>query len=329
LGSVPICITALNDPRLTKDSMDGTPVHADPNWPAELQLAMNSHMLATDPPGHTRLRRLVSSVFTSRRIADLRPQVQRISADLLDGMAGRDRDGFRDWSNTIVAGAYAQGNPLEAARAMNAYIRELVAFKRSRPDEALLSALISVADEGDRLTEDELTSMVFLLLIAGHETTVNLIGNGVYLLLEHPDQMAALRAEPRLPAPAIEEFLRYESPVKTATFRKTAEAIELDGATIPAGAVVMISLLSANHGPQAFADPAASTRPAPTTSTWRSATASTTAWARRPARLEGQIAFAGLPERFPKLRPARPLDELAWRSGARLRGLDRLPVMLT
>lgn len=345
---------ALNDPRLTKD-MIGTPVRSGPEWPAELQAAMNSHMLSNDPPAHTRLRRLVSSVFTARRIADLRPDVQRISDGLLDGLADReeadligeyafplplqvicellgvpmdDRDSFRDWSNTILAGAFAQGNPLAAAQAMNAYIRDLVARKRARPDDALLSALISAVDEGDRLSEDELTSMVFLLLIAGHETTVNLIGNGVFLLLQHPDRMAALRADERLLAPAIEEFLRYESPVKTATFRKAAEAIELDGVTIPAGAVVMISLLSANHDPQAFADPERFD-PARVDNQHLAFGHGIHYCLGAPlARLEGQIALTGLLDRFPKLRATRPLDELVWRPGALLRGLDQLPVML-
>jgi cytochrome P450 len=345
---------ALNDPRLSKD-MRSTPIRTGGGWPDELRAAMDSHMLSNDPPAHTRLRRLVSSVFTARRIADLRPDVQRISDELLDGLAGRDevdligeyafplplqvicellgvpiddRDSFRDWSNTIIASALVQGDPLAAATAMNDYVRELVARKRAEPDGALLSALISAVDDGDRLTEDELTSMVFLLLIAGHETTVNLIGNGLFLLLKHPDRMAALRADPLLTAPAIEEFLRIESPVKTATFRLATEPVEFDGVTVPAGAIVMVSLLSANHDPQAFADPEHLDLSRADNQHLAFGHGIHYCLGAPLARLEGDIAFTSLLERFPKLRSAQPLDELVWRPGALLRGLDRLPVTL-
>ncbi len=345
---------ALNDPRLSKNVKDA-PVRTSGGWPDHLRKAMDSHMLSTDPPNHTRLRKLVSSVFTARRIADLRPDVQRISDELLDGFTGRDevdligeyafplplqvicellgvpiddRDSFRTWSNTIIASALAQGDALAAATSMNDYVRELIARKRTEPDHALLSGLISAADEGDRLSEDELTSLVFLLLLAGHETTVNLIGNGVYLLLSHPDRMAHLRAHPEQLSPAIEEFLRYESPVKTSTIRMATEPVEFDGVTVPAGAVVMISLLSANHDPAAFPDPERFD-PARADNQHLAFGHGIHYCLGAPlARLEGQIAFTGLLERFPKLRAAQPLDELAWRPGALLRGLDRLPVML-
>ncbi|MEU8074393.1 cytochrome P450 [Catellatospora citrea] len=345
---------ALNDPRLSKN-IAGTPIRTGGGWPDELRAAMDSHMLSNDPPAHTRLRRLVSSVFTARRIADLRPDVQRISDELLDGFAGRDevdligeyafplplqvicellgvpmddRDSFRQWSNTIIASAMAQGDALAAATSMNAYVRELVERKRAEPDAALLSALVSAADEGDRLTEDELTSLVFLLLLAGHETTVNLIGNGVYLLLSHPEQLARLRADRKLVSPAIEEFLRYESPVKTSTFRMATEPVEFDGVTVPAGAIVMVSLLSANHDPQVFADPERFD-PARTDNQHLAFGHGIHYCLGAPlARLEGEIAFNGLLDRFPKLRATQPLDELIWRPGALLRGLDRLPVMV-
>ncbi|MEU7825156.1 cytochrome P450 [Catellatospora sp. NPDC049133] len=346
---------ALNDPRLSKN-VSGAPIRTSGGWPVELRAAMDSHMLSNDPPAHTRLRRIVSSAFTARRIADLRPDVQRISDELLDGFAGRDevdligeyafplplavicellgvpmddRDSFRAWSNTIIASALAQGDALAAATAMNDYVRELVERKRAQPDQALLSALVTAADDGERLTEDELTSLVFLLLLAGHETTVNLIGNGVYLLLSHPEELARLRADRKLLSPAIEEFLRYESPVKTATLRIATEPVEFGGVTVPAGAVVMVSLLSANHDPQAFADPERFD-PARTDNQHLAFGHGIHYCLGAPlARLEGEIAFNGLLDRFPKLRATRPLDELIWRPGALLRGLDRLPVMLS
>ncbi|GAA2382053.1 cytochrome P450 hydroxylase [Catellatospora methionotrophica] len=346
---------ALNDPRLSKN-IAGTPIRTGSGWPVELRAAMDSHMLSNDPPEHTRLRRLVSSVFTARRIAELRPDVQRISDELLDGFAGRDevdligeyafplplqvicellgvpmddRDTFRRWSNTIIASAMAQGDALAAATSMTAYVRELVERKRAEPDAALLSALVSAADEGDRLTEDELTSLVFLLLLAGHETTVNLIGNGVYLLLSHPEQLARLRADRTLLPPAIEEFLRYESPVKTSTFRIATEPVEFGGVAVPAGAIVMVSLLSANHDPQVFADPERFD-PARNDNQHLAFGHGIHYCLGAPlARLEGEIAFSGLLDRFPKLRATQPLEELMWRPGALLRGLDRLPVTLS
>ncbi|MFD0593911.1 cytochrome P450 [Catellatospora coxensis] len=346
---------ALNDPRLSKN-VSGAPIRTSGGWPVELRAAMDSHMLSNDPPAHTRLRRIVSSAFTARRIADLRPDVQRISDELLDGFAGRDevdligeyafplplavicellgvpmddRDSFRAWSNTIIASALAQGDALAAATAMNDYVRELVERKRAQPDHALLSALVTAADDGERLTEDELTSLVFLLLLAGHETTVNLIGNGVYLLLSHPEELARLRADRKLLSPAIEEFLRYESPVKTATLRIATEPVEFGGVTVPAGAVVMVSLLSANHDPQAFADPERFD-PARADNQHLAFGHGIHYCLGAPlARLEGEIAFNGLLDRFPKLRATQPLDELIWRPGALLRGLDRLPVMLS
>jgi cytochrome P450 len=271
---------ALTDPRLSK----AIPVPQTLATAASPTIgsAFSRHMLSADPPDHTRLRRLVSGAFTARRIEALRPRIEEITDELLDAMSGRerldlieafafplpiqvicellgvpaaDRDSFRAWSNTIVSGAAARDRLPGAMQAMVSYIRALIAERRTTGGDDLLTDLIGVRDNEDRLSEDELSSMVFLLLIAGHETTVNLIGNGVYLLLRERDRWARLRADPALLPSAIEEFLRYEGPVETATFRVAAEDLEIGGQSISAGEPVLVVLLSADRDDDRFPDP--------------------------------------------------------------------------
>jgi cytochrome P450 len=318
-------------------------------------------MLAVDPPDHTRLRRLVSSAFTARRIEALRPRIEQIATELLDAVEGRpevdlidafafplpiqvicellgvpaeDRDDFREWSNAVVAGSQAGPKLAPAIQAMVEYIRALLDERRRSPGDDLLSGLIQVRDAQDRLTEEELSSMVFLLLVAGHETTVNLIGNGTYLLLRDRADGGGtaweeLRADRSLLPSAIEEFLRYEGPVETATFRIATEDVELGGVTIPAGDPVVVSLLSANRDADQFPD-------ADLLRLDRVQSPSHLAFGHgihyclgAPlARLEAQIAFTALLDRHPGLRLAVPAEELRWRPGLLLRGLEELPVLL-
>jgi cytochrome P450 len=320
----------------------------------DVQLGMNTHMLNLDPPDHTRLRRLVSTAFTRRRIAALQPQVQQITDELLDAMAGLDEvdlikalalplpirvlttmlgiplydvGALRRWTEILTASALAAGELDAAAADMLRYVRALLGEKRRDPGADLLSALVAVRDGDDQLTEDELTSMVFLLLIAGHETTVNLIGNAVLALVSNPARLSWLRSDPdRIPA-AIEEFLRYESPVHVA-LRFSKEEVQLADTTIPAGSVVLVSLLAANRDPARFSaahhlDLARADNPqlafghgihhclgAPL------------------ARLEGAIAISSLLARFPRLRAAVPAESLRWRESMVMHGLEALPVRL-
>jgi cytochrome P450 len=333
---------ALLDPTIAKEPLHRMRMGGD-IFPEELRRAMNKHMLTADPPEHTRLRKLVSTAFTARRMEAMRSRVTDISDALLDALEGKeeadliddyafplpfqviceligvpdvDRDRFRAWSNTLVAGF---GQPSDAsfaaAAAMAAYCQELVSRKRSQPDDALLSGLIQASDAGDRLDEDELTSLIFLMLVAGHETTVNLIGNAMYVLFQKPLWADALRDDPSLVPHAIEVVLGLESPVKTATFRMTTAPVELGDVTIPAGELVLISLLAANHdaggAPHiAFGHGIHFCLGAPL------------------ARVEGQVAVGSLLRRFPAMRPAVPLEELQWRPGILVRGLSHLPVRL-
>jgi cytochrome P450 len=210
--------------------------------------------------------------------------------------------------------------------ALVSYVRALIADRRQHPGDDLLSGLIAVRDEADRLSEDELSSMVFLLLIAGHETTVNLIGNGSYLLLSHRERWERLRADPALLPAAIEEFLRYESPVETATFRITTGAMEIGGVTVPAGEIVVVSLLSANRDEKRFPDAAELRLDRPQNPHMAFGHGIHYCLGAPLARLEANVAFSKLLARFPGLRLATD-EEPDWRPGLLLRGHQALPVL--
>ncbi|MFE7110165.1 cytochrome P450 [Streptomyces sp. NPDC057575] len=338
----------LADPRFAKDwrGLPGAPTESDP---------ISFNMLELDAPHHTRLRKLVAREFTARRVEALRPRVQQITDDLLDAMvpAGRadlvdalafplpmtviceligvpdlDREAFRGLSNGVITpSSPVQG--AEAMRAMNEYLSELIEDKRCSPGDDLMSALIRTRDEdGDALSPDELVGMAFLLLVAGHETTVNLIANGVRALLGHPDQLAALRADPELLDGAVEEILRYEGPVETTTFRFTREQIEIGRRTIPAGSPVLVSLAGADRDPGRY--------PEPDTFDIRRDARGHLAFGHGAhfcvgaplARMEGRIAIRTLLERCPGLAldEGAEAGELEWISGMLLRGVRGLPV---
>jgi cytochrome P450 len=216
---------------------------------------------------------------------------------------------------------------VEAATGLVAFVRDLVATKRAHPADDLMSALVAARDGADRLTEDELTSMVFLLLVAGHETTVNLIGNGMYTLLIHPDRRALLQAEPeRLPA-AIEELLRFDGPVQVATFRWTSAPVPVGGTVIPAGEIVVPGLLAANRDAARIPDPAVfdPTRAAGAAAHVAFGYGVHHCLGAPLARLEGRIAMGSLLARLPDLRLAVPVAELRWRPSVLMHGLAALP----
>jgi cytochrome P450 len=313
------------------------------------------HMLNADPPDHTRLRLLVAKAFTGRMVERLRPRIEQITEALLTGLAGHtsadlvasfavplpitvicellgvpeaDRADHRRWSDAFVS---ASGGPAvnEAARAMTEYLTRLIDRKRASPAGDLLSELIEVRDrDGDRLDAAELVSMAALLLIAGHETTVNLIGNAVLALLRNPEQLAALRADPALLTGAVEEFLRYESPVGIATMRYTTEPVRVGGVTIPGNAVVLVSLGSANRDGAQFtgAERLDITR-APTRHLAFGHGVHFCTGAPL-ARLEARIAIGRLLTRFPNLTLAADPRSLRWKDSLFLHGLNELPVNL-
>ena len=242
-------------------------------------------MLDLDPPDHTRLRALVHRAFTPRLVEQMRGRIQSLADELLVaagrrgnmdlirdyalpipttiiaemlGVPDADRHRFHRWSRSIVSATPSGWGMLKAipsAVAFLRYIRRLVASRRAHPRDDLVGALVQAEEAGEQLSEDELVAMVFLLLVAGHETTVNLIGNGTLALLMNPAQMERLKDDPTLIKSAVEELLRYESPLETATERYAREDVTVAGVTIPRGELVYAALASANRDERQFPDP--------------------------------------------------------------------------
>ncbi|MEQ3552858.1 cytochrome P450 [Pseudonocardia nematodicida] len=280
---------ALADPRLSKDVTVAQRVyerHTDPSArDRDFAQSLNAHMLNTDPPEHTRLRKLVAAAFSPRIIEDLRPRIADItsahadelrarldttgSADLLDAIAlpvptavicellGIPEPA-RDVLRSAIADLLSIGDPAKIDRAsqtLAGVLMQTLEEKKSNPGRDLLTGLMTAQDGDDRLTGHEMVSMAMLLLVAGHETTVNLVGNGMRALLENPASADELRSTPELIPAAVEELLRYDGPTSTVTFRFTTDDVELDGVTVPAEHPVVVSPLAANRDPARFPNP--------------------------------------------------------------------------
>lgn len=353
--------SGLADPRLGKDAARlRTIIEQASMASSEVLTAPESvaaDMLNSDPPEHTRLRRLVSKGFTARRIERLRPRVARVTDELLDAIAGReaagpvdivgslafplpvivicellgiphaDRDTFRDWSQAVI-GAGPPDRVRRVSTAMGGYLAQVMTAKRSAPADDLLSDLIELSDSGDQLTPLELVSMAGLLLIAGHETTVNLVAGGLLALLRHPDQLAKLRARPELLDGAIEEFLRYDPPAAVATMRFATEYLVLGGVTIPAGDIVLLALSAANRDGERFADPDSLDIERPAAGHLSFGHGIHFCLGASLARMEAKIALGKLIERFPAIKLAVDPGDLRWRPSVVMHGLVDLPVWL-
>jgi cytochrome P450 len=350
--------TALTEPRLSKNSARFGEVLRRNGVSGSRRMpfgdALRTHMLNSDPPDHTRLRKLLSGAFTARAVARMRPRIEAIATELADGMAAKapgtvdllqefayplpmtvicellgvppaDRDRFRSWSTVLLSSEQSERR-VQSGQAMEEYLVGLVAAKRASPGEDMLSSIVAASDDEDRLSEHEVISTAFLLLVAGHETTVNLIGNGVWQLLRHRDQLAALQADPSLIQNAVEEFLRIEGPVNLATIRFTAEPVEIGGQPIPAGDIVLVSLLSANLDPERFNDPADLDVGRDTSGHVAFGHGIHHCLGAPLARLEGEIAFRTLLQRFPQMTLAATPDPLVWRQSLLMHGLSALPV---
>jgi cytochrome P450 len=351
-------LAALSDSRLSSDVRDASDPRLLERLPATERESMLRTMLRSDPPDHTRLRRLVSKAFTARRVAELRPRVQEITDRLLDAIvpAGKadlvedfalplpvtvigellgvpvaDRHDFQRWTDDMILQGGEPPDPARIDRAwrqMRSYLTRLLEEKRARPGDDLLSALIATRDEEHRLDEDELIAMAFLLLVAGYITTVNLIGSGIAALLAHPDQLRMLRDDPELLSGAIEEFLRYDGPVNPGIARFAREDVTIAGVTIPRGATVLVASAIADRDPAQFPDPDRLDITRQDNAHLAFGHGIHYCLGAPLARIEGQIAIGTALRRLPHLSLAVPPSELRWRSGG-LRGPEQLPVTFT
>jgi cytochrome P450 len=352
---------ALKDQRFAKDRRRVEEQHRVPfeRLLAPLLKALSVNMLDLDGADHTRLRTLVHKAFTPRLVDLLRGRIQRLADGLLDsasrggqfdlvggyalpipatviadllGVPATDRDRFHRWSSHLVSMTSGRDFLLAVPSALlfMRYLRRLFVARRAEPRDDLITALIQAHEAGDHLSSDELMSMVFLLLVAGHETTVNLIASGTLALLERPDVLAHLRSEPELLASgtAVEELLRFTSPVQIATERYAVEDIPIGGTTIPRGAMVLALIASANHDDRQFLEPERldlRRTPNPHLAFGQGAHYCLGAPL---ARLEAQIAFETMLRRLPELRLGISPTEVRWRRGLFLRGPQVLPLVV-
>lgn len=348
-------VAALRDPALGRE-VDRLPEHLREQHRfegEELMAMVDRHMLNADPPDHTRLRRLVSKAFTPGRIRDLEPRIAEIADDLAGGL-GEEADLIHDYALPIPVTVIAEllGVPVDdldafrsmidgflrpetpeagmaAGMAMIQYINTAIDLRTEDPGDDLLSALIHLEEEGDRLDRAELMSMVNLLVIAGHETTVNLIGNGMLELLRHPEQLAALRSEPALIDTAIEEMIRYNGPVETPFPRFVYDETSIRGVTIPAGDMVIPVLAAANRDPEVFPDPDRFDITRTPNKHVGFGFGIHYCLGAPLARLEARVAIPTLLDRFPSIELGADPAELVWNPGFFLRGLRSLPVRLS
>ena len=349
-------VMILRDPRFGREGMAK-------RMEARLGLTQDTSrardMLFQDPPDHTRLRALVSRAFTPRVVEVMRPHIQEIVDGLLDrvdgaramdviedlayplpvtvicemlGVPAADQDIFKSWSTDIARSLDAAILPADsdaiprgrdARLGLADYFRSLIATRRKDPKPDLLSALIAAEEEGNKLSEGELVSTCMLLLIAGHETTVNLIGNGLLALLQHPDQLRALRDDPGLIQTGVEELLRFDGPVQR-TGRMTTEEVEIGDKRIPRDSVVVSVIGAANRDPKQFADPDRLDVSRKDNRHIAFGFGIHFCLGAPLARLEGQIALGTLLRRMPKLALVSDVPE--WRESSTLRGLKSLPV---
>jgi cytochrome P450 len=342
---------ALADPRLSLDKHNAAP---GGYRGMALPPALDANLLNMDPPDHTRIRRLVSRAFTPRQIEQLREPIQRTADELLDalaatecadliasyaaplpitvicdllGVAPANRRDFRSWTDALVAPDPTR--PSLAKQAIGnllSFLTQLIADKRTAPADDLLSALIAVRDEEDRLSEDELMSLAFLILFAGYENTVHLIGNAVLTLLRHPEQLAELRAIPTRLGAVVGELARYDGPVPLAMRRFPTEDVTISGVTIPAGETVLLSLAAAHRDPHRFTDPDRFDIDRDTTGHLALGHGIHYCLGAPLARMETEIALSALFDRFPDMALDVPQGELQWRPSMRSRGLLSLPV---
>lgn len=347
----------LRDERFTKDrrsALTKEQLRKLP-WTPPMFRPLERNMLDLDPPDHTRLRSLVHKAFTPGLVEQMRSRTQRVAEELLDrvssrdemdlikdfalplpmtiiteilGVPAKDHDKFHRWSQAVVS----LTSPSPTLRVLPSvwkfirYLRQFFKLRRREPQDDLVTALIKAEEAGDKLNEDELLAMVFLLLIAGQETTVNLIGNGTLALIENPDEMSKLRSDPALAKPAVEELLRYTAPVLMTSERYALENAVVHGVTIPRGEMTLGVIGSANRDETVFDKPNELLITRDPNKHLSFGQGIHFCLGAPLARMEAQIAFTTLLRRLPHLRLNNP-SSLRWRPSMILRGLESLPVM--
>ncbi|OBJ80818.1 hypothetical protein A9W97_26695 [Mycobacterium gordonae] len=350
--------SVLRDPRFSVERLRA-PLMRDnldrmPEFLRQSATGMRS-MLVMDPPDHTRVRKLVNKAFTPKRVAALRGHIEAIVGELADeaqakgtfdlihdvaeplpaiviaellGVPAEDHRQFRQWSSAMINGfgspnAEARATSAEAARQVFDYLADVIAARRRTPREDLISAMIAAQEERDALTDAELLATGNLLLLAGHETTTNLIGNGTLALLREPDQWNRLCEEPALLPTAIEELLRYDGPVQ-ATVRVALEDVAIDDQVISEGSLVLVNIGSANHDPETFEDPDQLDLARAPNPHLAFGFGTHFCLGAPLARLEARLAFDALTKRFPRLSLVD--DRPVYRTNPVLRGLTSLNV---
>lgn len=317
---------------------------------------INNHMLNKDWDDHRRLRTLVSKAFTPRMVRRLEPRVQAIADELINAVADRGemdlmadyafhlptiviaellgipaetREKFKAWANAAVTPAMDEASMAESMQLLQEFVgflQQFFADRRDNPRDDLTSALIEAEEDGDRLSQQELFSMLFLLIVAGHETTVSLIGNAMVALWQHPDQLKLLQEKPELMKTAVEELLRYDGPVERTFNRWAVEDIEISGVTLPKGSIVIPIISAANRDPKKFDNPDKldiTRQQNPHMAFGKGVHYCVGAPL---ARMEAEIALSTLLRRLPALQTAVPLHELRWRLTPMFRSLEALPV---
>ena len=328
-----------------------------PRWlPAGIR-ALEQNMLDTDDPSHRRLRTLVNQAFSRRHVEALRGRIETITDDLLSdiaqggtvdllknfalplpltvicellGIPAADRNKFHKWSSAFLSTTsdLKMLRSLPSILALVRYLKRMSRARRNDPANDLVTSLVEAEEQGDRLNEHELVAMIVILMVAGHETTVNLIASGTLALLEAPEQKRRLVEEPALTSSAVDELLRFTAPVETATERYATEDMELGGAKIQRGDLVLAAIASANRDERKFSTPDdldLSRNPNPHVAFGDGIHF---CLGHQLARLEAEIAFTRLFERFPGLKLVKPANELVWRETPVVRGLQALPVVL-
>lgn len=347
-------LKALDDPRLVTNPPYFSDAD-DPDAPPHRAI-VSRNLLSVNPADHRRLRRLVQKAFTPRMVERLRGRIEEIANDLLDQAEGKgemkliedfafplpiivicemlgvpvqDQDKFRRWSDAIMESVHHPGlnrNSDEAMKQFVEYLQQLIALRRTRLQEDLISDLLAVEDEGDKLSEHELYALVFVLIIAGHETTVNLIGNGMLALLEHPEQWEKLRSSPELVLSAVEEILRYNGPAEVSNTRWATEDFEFGGKSIRKGEMVFISFSSANRDARQFPKPDEFDITRELNNHIAFGKGVHYCLGAPLARLEAEIAISALIRRMPNIRLKTSSDEFEWRPGMIIRGVREIPV---